>query len=83
MAILNTRLMSHPLNYVTIVVMALLAGVGGHLFLSLLGIEPGGKPAPGQTSSAWESMPAGQAPGEERAGAISPQSASLASNSNM
>lgn len=42
MRVLNLRMMSHPMNYVVIVLMLLLAGLGGHWLLSLFGIHPGG-----------------------------------------
>lgn len=69
MAILNTRLMSHPLNWAIFMLMVLIAGSLGHLGLSLAGIEPASK----AKRSAWDEMPAGQSPGEAAAGAITPQ----------
>ena len=83
MGIVNLKLMSHPLNYLTIAVMALLLGVAGHLLLSLLGIDPATKKEQEQKTSAWGSMPAGQAPGQIRAGAIDPQFAPLSTNAVM
>lgn len=82
MAIVNTRLLSHPMNYVIILVMALFGGALGHLLLTLAGMTPATKAGAAAKSSAWNAMPAGQAPGEERAGAISPQSASLSGAGN-
>lgn len=83
MGLINLRLMSHPMNYLTILVMALLLGVGGHLLLTLLGMEPATKDGQKEKSSAWNAMPAGQAPGQLRAGAIDPQMASLSTNAIM
>jgi hypothetical protein len=78
MRIVNLRLLSHPINYVTILAMIALPAIAGHLLLVLAGQDPGSRE---QKTSAWTAMPAGQAPGEERAGAISPQSAPIAINS--
>jgi hypothetical protein len=40
MAIINLKLAKHPLNWLTIILMLLIAAVAGHLTLSYLGIEP-------------------------------------------
>lgn len=82
MAIINTRLASHPMNYVIILVMAFFAGALGHLLLTLAGMTPSTKAGAAAKSSAWNAMPAGQAPGQERAGAIDPQMASLSGQGN-
>lgn len=37
---LNWSLLKHPLNWVIILLMLVLAGMGGHLLLSYAGIEP-------------------------------------------
>jgi hypothetical protein len=37
---LNTALMKNPLNWLTILLMLVIAGMAGHLLLSLVGIEP-------------------------------------------
>jgi len=37
---LNTSLLKHPLNWITVLLMLTLAGMGGHLILSYAGIEP-------------------------------------------
>ena len=41
MEIVNWGLLKHPLNWLTIVLMLLIAGFAGHLLLSAAGIEPG------------------------------------------
>jgi hypothetical protein len=69
MKLLNLKLMSHPINWVTITVMLLLAGAFGHLLLEYLGHSPDTK----ERRSAWTEQPAGQSPGQEAAGAIDPQ----------
>ena len=37
---LNWAILKSPLNWVTILMMLILAGIAGHLVLSTLGIEP-------------------------------------------
>ncbi len=37
---LNWSLLKHPLNWVIILLMLILAGIAGHLLLSYAGIEP-------------------------------------------
>ena len=37
---LNWDILKSPLNWVTILLMLILAGIAGHLLLSALGIEP-------------------------------------------
>ena len=40
MAIINTKLISHPMNWLIILLMLVIAGIFGHLLLSLLDQEP-------------------------------------------
>jgi hypothetical protein len=40
MKIVNTALLKNPLNYIIVLLMLVIAGIGGHLFLSLLGVQP-------------------------------------------
>lgn len=40
MKLINVELIKHPLNWVIILVMLIIAGATGHLILSYLGIEP-------------------------------------------
>jgi hypothetical protein len=40
MAIVNTKLLSHPMNWLIILLMLIIAGIFGHLLLSLLDQEP-------------------------------------------
>lgn len=70
MKLLNIRMMSHPINWVTFTLMVLIAGAGGHLILQYLGHSP---IRDGDKVSAWTEQPAGQSPGQEAAGAIDPQ----------
>jgi hypothetical protein len=81
MTIVNTRLLSHPMNYLTVGLMWFLAGLAGHYLLTLAGLEASSGGSSDTKRSAWESMPAGQAPGEIRANAIAPQMAPIAINS--
>ena len=70
MKILNLKLMSHPLNWATVLVILLIAGAYGHLILQYLGHSPS---STNGKASAWTAQPAGQSPGQEAAGAIDPQ----------
>lgn len=40
MQVLNLELVSHPLNWFTILLMLVIAAIAGHELLSLAGIEP-------------------------------------------
>lgn len=68
MQVVNWRMVSHPMNWITFILMVIIAGSIGHLLLTYLGIEPTLK---GQSS--YDAAPAGQSPGEVASGAISPQ----------
>jgi hypothetical protein len=66
---INWKMISHPMNWLTILLMVIIAGAIGHLLLSYIGIEP----ATQAKRSGYSSMPAGQSPGEAAAGAVTPQ----------
>ena len=66
---INFKMVSHPINWVTLMLMVIIAGSIGHLLLTYLGIEPN---TPTRKSS-YDQMPAGQSPGEVASGAITPQ----------
>jgi hypothetical protein len=72
MGLINWKLISHPMNWLTVLVMLVIAGTIGHLLASYVGLEPTTK-----AKLAYSQMPAGQSPGEPAAGAISPQHAPL------
>jgi len=72
MAVINFKMMSHPMNWLTILLMVIIAGAIGHMFLTYLGMEPSTK-----AKLAYTEMPAGQSPGEVAAGAIDPQYAAI------
>jgi hypothetical protein len=40
MKVLNWSMLKNPLNYIIILLMLVIAGVAGHLLLSLMGWEP-------------------------------------------
>jgi hypothetical protein len=40
MQIINTNLISHPMNWIVILFMLVLASIAGHFFLAYLGVEP-------------------------------------------
>lgn len=67
MQLLNWKMLSHPMNWITFLLMVVIAGAGLHLLLSYLGHEPARAGIP------VNAMPAGQSPGEPAAGAITPQ----------
>lgn len=72
MEAVNWKMVSHPMNWITFILMVIIAGAIGHLFLSYLGIEPTTK-----AKLAFSQMPAGQSPGEVASGAITPQAAQI------
>lgn len=37
---LNFNLLKNPINWAIVILMLVIAGIGGHLLLSLLGVEP-------------------------------------------
>jgi hypothetical protein len=41
--IINTKLISHPMNWIIILAMLIIAGIFGHLLLSVLDQEPASK----------------------------------------
>ena len=65
----NFKMVSHPINWVTFMLMVLIAGAFGHFVLSYFGIEP----ATRHSTSSYDDMPAGQSPGQVASGAIDPQ----------
>jgi hypothetical protein len=74
MQVINWKMISHPMNWLTLLLMVIIAGAIGHLFLTYLGIEPD---TSGNKKLAFSQMPAGQSPGEAAAGAITPQYADI------
>jgi hypothetical protein len=40
MQVINTDLLSHPMNWITIFLMLTIAAIAGHLVLSLVKMEP-------------------------------------------
>lgn len=40
MTIINWKLASHPMNWLTVLFMLIIVGIAGHLLLSYAGIEP-------------------------------------------
>jgi hypothetical protein len=65
---INFKMASHPMNWITFLLMVFIAGSIGHLVLTYLGIEPSTK-----KTSSYDDMPAGQSPGQVASGAIDPQ----------
>jgi hypothetical protein len=65
---INFKMIGHPINWVVVMLMVIIAGSIGHLLLTYLGIEPNSK-----AKSGFDQMPAGQSPGQVASGAIDPQ----------
>lgn len=40
MTLINTRILSHPLNWAIVILMLVIAGMGGHLLLTFFEQEP-------------------------------------------
>jgi hypothetical protein len=40
MQVLNFDLLKHPMNWLIILLMLVIAGIAGHLFMTLVGAEP-------------------------------------------
>jgi hypothetical protein len=72
MDLINWKMISHPLNWITFFLMVVIAAAIGHTLLTYLGHEPATE-ASAAAGSSWSSVPAGQSPGQESSGAISPQ----------
>ena len=69
MQVVNWKMAQHPMNWLTFMLMVIIAGSIGHLVLSYLGVEPNTP----KRNSAYDAMPAGQSPGQAASGAIDPQ----------
>lgn len=54
---LNWKIIGHPMNWVEVLLMLIIAGALGHMVLSLFGINP-----TTATSSSYAQLPAGQSP---------------------
>jgi hypothetical protein len=67
MQVVNWKMISHPMNWLTFMLMVIIAGAFVHYVLSYLGVEPSG---PGW---GFSTMPAGQSSGLRATGAIAPQ----------
>lgn len=40
MQVVNFALLKQPMNWITVILMLVIAGIGGHLVLSYVGVEP-------------------------------------------
>ena len=67
---INWRMAAHPLNWLTVVLMLVIAGAIGAYVLKLAGLEPATTP-----KSAYGSISSGQIPADPAINAINPQSA--------
>jgi hypothetical protein len=68
MNVVNWKMVSHPINWLTFMLMVVIAGAIGHYALALFGIQPARA-----NRSSYDEMPAGQSPGQVASGAIDPQ----------
>lgn len=64
----NWKMISHPINWVVILLMLIIAGAFGHYLLSLFGVEPA------TAESSYAHVSPGIANGQAATGAIGPQS---------
>jgi hypothetical protein len=71
---INWKMATHPMNWVVVVLMLVIAGAIGHMILSLAGFEPAtsGK-------SSYGNIPVGQVPAGDAIDAINPASAGYSS----
>ena len=54
---LNWKIIGHPMNWIEVLLMLIIAGAFGHLVLTLFGMNPATA-----TSSSYAQLPAGQSP---------------------
>lgn len=69
--LINWKIVSHPMNWATILLMVIIAGAFGHMVLEYLGHTP--ETAETSRRSSYDAMPAGQSPGQTATDAIDPQ----------
>lgn len=73
MPLINRKLISHPMNWVIISLMLIIAAAIGHTFLQYIGVTPA---TPGNAgASAYDNLPAGQVPADDALSAINPTAA--------
>jgi hypothetical protein len=68
---INWKMVTHPMNWLVIILMLIIAGAIGHYLMSLFGQEPAKSP-----QSSYGSVSSGQFPGQDIVNALRPQSAS-------
>ena len=71
---INWKMMSHPMNWITFALMVVIGGAIIHTLLTYLGYEPATR---GSAKSAYTDQPAGVSPGQVASGAIDPQYAPI------
>lgn len=77
---LNWKMLSHPMNWITFFLMVVIAGAIGHQLMTFLGFEPANAGTPKKL--AFSDQPAGLSPGQVASGAIDPQYAPLSGWTN-
>jgi hypothetical protein len=73
MQLINVKMITHPMNWLTLFLMVVIAAAIGHTLLTYLGMQPAGP----KRVSAWTAVPAGVSPGQAASGAIDPQTAPI------
>lgn len=68
--LINVKLISHPMNWVMILLMLVIAGAIGHKLLELVDVHPATADASGK--SVYSDLPAGQVPSDDFVSAITP-----------
>jgi len=66
MQVINTRLISHPMNWVIVLLMLIIAGAAGSLILAYFDIHP-------MSANTYANVSPGQEPGQPFTGGIQPQ----------
>lgn len=69
---INWKMIQHPMNWVVILLMLVIAGALGHMLLSLAEVEPSTA-----AKSSYANVPAGQVPAGDAINAINPAAAGL------
>jgi hypothetical protein len=62
--LINTKLISHPVNWATVFLMVFIAGTFGALLLKYLQVKPADQGSNDAPTSAWGAFPAGSSPAQ-------------------
>lgn len=64
MKLINTDILSHPVNWATVFLMVFVGGTFGALLLKYLQVQPADQGSKDAPTSAWSSFPAGASPSQ-------------------